>query len=375
MDPFCCQNHWDSICAGEAQEDCGAFWCCTPNCWGKECGSDGCGGQCGWCPWTETCVGGKCQPYQQLDCPEVIDCMMGVPCFEPDPWFCMEQCTDGQEPPDVAVELFFCVVEACGMWNPWDDCFGFALKEKCGWLYQECMGGCEPQCWSSNGTPKECGPDGCGGVCGWCNDDEKCVNGKCMGGCEPQCWLPDGTYKECGPDGCGGVCGWCDEGVECVNGKCQGGCQPDCTIFGFPKECGTDGCGGICGVCPPGQMCDDFTFQCIEVCQPNCWGKECGDDGCGGVCGQCPPSAQCKEGQCVDEYSCLDMIECAIDCGFTMNCVMQCYGNGDQQSQAAFQQLAFCVLQNCGWDVDNYCIIKAFQGECAKQYEECAGAP
>lgn len=33
---------------------------CTPNCTGKECGSDGCSGSCGTCPTGETCQNGVC---------------------------------------------------------------------------------------------------------------------------------------------------------------------------------------------------------------------------------------------------------------------------------------------------------------------------
>ena len=35
---------------------------CTPDCSGKWCGDDGCGGQCGVCPdWAPSCVQGTCQ--------------------------------------------------------------------------------------------------------------------------------------------------------------------------------------------------------------------------------------------------------------------------------------------------------------------------
>jgi len=34
--------------------------CCTPNCIGKACGDDGCGGSCGPCPNGEACSAGQC---------------------------------------------------------------------------------------------------------------------------------------------------------------------------------------------------------------------------------------------------------------------------------------------------------------------------
>lgn len=50
--------------------------------------------------------------------------------------------------------------------------------------------------------------------------------------------VPDCSGKECGPDGCGGTCGECD---ECVGGQCL--CQPTC---GLPQMGCDDGCGGTC---------------------------------------------------------------------------------------------------------------------------------
>lgn len=33
---------------------------CTPDCTGKTCGDDGCGGSCGSCEWDNICVDGQC---------------------------------------------------------------------------------------------------------------------------------------------------------------------------------------------------------------------------------------------------------------------------------------------------------------------------
>ncbi|MFH1474105.1 MAG: invasin domain 3-containing protein [Candidatus Aenigmatarchaeota archaeon] len=38
-----------------------AYFDCTPNCVGKNCGSDGCSGSCGTCSGTDTCISGTCQ--------------------------------------------------------------------------------------------------------------------------------------------------------------------------------------------------------------------------------------------------------------------------------------------------------------------------
>jgi hypothetical protein len=73
---------------------------------------------------------------------------------------------------------------------------------------------CTPAC-----EGRECGDDGCGGICGTCYSfggspaPELCLeDGTC---CGQQC---DG--RNCGSDGCGGVCGTCGEWDECNQGVC-----------------------------------------------------------------------------------------------------------------------------------------------------------
>ena len=59
-------------------------------------------------------------------------------------------------------------------------------------------------------------------------------------GCMPDC---DG--KQCGPDGCGGSCGWCSSQTSCQEGACVvvPGCTPECA----GKMIGEDDlCGGLC---------------------------------------------------------------------------------------------------------------------------------
>ena len=106
--------------------------------------------------------------------------------------------------------------------------------------------------------------------------------------------LPDCDQKNCGPDGCGSVCGQCLPEQICTDGVCH---PPGCTADCQGKSCGDDGCGGSCGTCPPGQWCDGSLCQ-VEQCQPACDGKQCGDDGCGGSCGACPPGHICLQGLC-----------------------------------------------------------------------------
>ncbi len=110
----------------------------------------------------------------------------------------------------------------------------------------------------------------------------------CPDTCEPLC-----EGKECGPDGCGGVCGSCTGGESCQNGQCKPLCEPQCE----GRSCGDDGCGDLCGECEPGLVCE--AGLCIDSCIPQCEGKECGDNGCGGSCGKCAPGMSCADFLCV----------------------------------------------------------------------------
>jgi hypothetical protein len=148
---------------------------------------------------------------------------------------------------------------------------------------------CAPDC-----DDKTCGDDGCGGVCGTCDDASPfCASGQCVSECSPNC-----EGLECGDDGCGGACGTCPEVAPfCEEGKCQltAACEPDCTV----KECGDDGCGGSCGECGDGFVCQgNIAISTACVCAPQCEEKECGDDGCGGTCGSCEVGI-CQNNQCI----------------------------------------------------------------------------
>ncbi len=184
--------------------------CCAPVCVGDEgqpfeCGSDGCGSDCGTCGINAVCHDGAC-------------------CY-----------------PNCYSPVKICGHDGCG-----GSCGACEPAEVCTEFYQCCV----PNC-----VGKDCGPDDCGGTCGSCNAGFICEeeSGECEF-CEADC---DG--KSCGDDGCGDLCGVCEEGAKCLDdGTC---CTPDCD----GKECGDDGCGEMCATCldwqacsPAGQcLCDD----------------------------------------------------------------------------------------------------------------------
>ena len=111
----------DGSLAPEALED-----VCQPACDEKDCGPDGCGGNCGKCGVLQVCLDGVC---------------------------CSSQCEDKECGPD-----------GCGGSCGHCDELAVCLDGLC----------CVSQC-----AQKECGPDGCGGSCGSCDAGEFCMFGAC----------------------------------------------------------------------------------------------------------------------------------------------------------------------------------------------------
>lgn len=102
---------------------------CAPQCTGKQCGDNGCGGTCGTCPGGAACsANGQCA--------------------------CTPRCSG----------------KVCG-------------DDGCGGTCGMCPGtqACTPagQCCTPNCTGKACGVDGCGGLCGRCANAQACIMGAC----------------------------------------------------------------------------------------------------------------------------------------------------------------------------------------------------
>jgi hypothetical protein len=134
--------------------------------------------------------------------------------------------------------------------------------------------------------------------------------------CQPTC--EDGD-KECGDDGCGGVCGNCSDGLTCTKDVCaQGQCQYQagasyCVLNSSCVSQGQLDPDSVCRKCQPGLSQEEWTpipdgvacgqgkfcFQglCCDHAA-HCSGKECGSDGCGGLCGACAPGLKCLDGFC-----------------------------------------------------------------------------
>jgi hypothetical protein len=189
---------------------------------------------------------------------------------------------------------------------------------------------CSPAC-----EGVQCGPDGCGGICGQCEGNQDiCQDGLCL--CVAAC-----AGKECGDDGCGGTCGECEAPFACQANKCE--CTPDCQ----DKECGYDGCFGECGSCVAPYACNGGTCGCAygscgpgddldAVCQGtslgNCGYWDCAETGCC-VVAQTPPPECCQTSDdcrdCID-LATAEVVPCpdAIPAGFvTHKCTKDVCGN------------------------------------------------
>jgi hypothetical protein len=132
---------------------------CTPNCEGRVCGDDGCEGSCGQCAPGDLCDGGQC----------VLGPCSGVP-------FDTGKCEAGMA--KLCIGSTQLIVKDCTS----------LVDKKCGWNPQipayDCIAAteCFPTCLN-----KECGDDGCGGLCGSCPPGWPCAAGACIpttgGGC------------------------------------------------------------------------------------------------------------------------------------------------------------------------------------------------
>jgi hypothetical protein len=280
---------------------------CVPDCAGKECGDDGCGGNCGSCLPGQFCEAGKCKG--QGPCGDVLfqGCCSGdtvLWCDNGVLWFM--DCSTQLDP----------AKKKCG-WNDslggFYDCTDSAAKGPDQFPYY-CEGPCVPSC-----AGKQCGDDGCGGSCGGCPAGTECKAFVCKG-----------SQSECGgysqkPACQGDTAVWCEKGQVFFQ---------DCTQLGPFFKCGW--------------VADLFVYGCYEEeCTPDCEDKQCGDDGCGYVCGYCPATMFCN-----------DKAQCVYGQGFCgdIDYTGKCDGNKVKWCQNGILQEFDCLklgpTWQCGWYTD-----------------------
>jgi hypothetical protein len=265
---------------------------CSPDCEGKGCGDDGCGGICGSCEANLDCTkSGLCQcredkPEKTFDEPHLIALNEGEPetkvvvtsgdranknetltiCPAGNiDWFKFVLGKNAQKltattTADGKMGANFIKVDAVG--NPLAD-QGTPLNENDQFTFTATL--------DANSTYLL-------GLKAFSEEATLSYTAEFRLECIPDC----GDDQQCGKDGCGGTCGECDPGESCSeDGYCRATCTPDCN----EKDCGDDGCSGSCGICDDDIDCIDF--ECVVACVPECEGKQCGENGCGGDCGIC----------------------------------------------------------------------------------------
>ncbi|MGB0592567.1 MAG: thrombospondin type 3 repeat-containing protein, partial [Myxococcota bacterium] len=293
----------DDGCGGSCGECGEGFSCdgglcveaCVQDCDGKACGPDGCGGSCGTCGEGQQCNldSGACGPPPNSDQCDIHFVMVNGQYASENTWKVLdsqglEVASGGPYSNDQTVEST--IILSSGsytleMVDSWGD--GWNPNQVTGEEAGLTISHLNAEDSILFGTIST-GPSGDTPVSATEHFAIDCAN----------CVL-DCSEHVCGPNGCGGSCGVCDEGLVCHLGSCST-CVPSCE----GKTCGDDGCGGSCGTCSGTEVCN-AAGQCQkgdETCTPDCDGKVCGGDGCGGTCGACQGGQECAAmGHCVTE--------------------------------------------------------------------------
>jgi hypothetical protein len=158
--PGCPENY-------DCGEDGHCYPACDPfvQCKDRDCGSDGCGGSCGDCP-----QGHSCEPLSGKCLATACTGLTAKGLCREDQW--LVTCVDDQR-----------VETDCGLVEGGGYCHYNSILGK-----NECVAGCLPQC-----KGRECGDDGCGGLCGICDSGWSCPEGQCAPAVGAECgWYASG---------------------------------------------------------------------------------------------------------------------------------------------------------------------------------------
>ncbi|MFC1610711.1 hypothetical protein ACFL6C_07125 [Myxococcota bacterium] len=243
---------------------------CTPDCAGKECGDDACGGSCGTCAGNEECQSNQC--------------------------VCIPDCATRE-----------CGDDGCG-----SSCGTCGTDEMCD--NGTCV--CAPDC-----DGKACGdPDGCGGICTGCAE---CDNGAVDLGetCDPitSCPTTCDDGNSCTTDTRHGAPATCDAWCEsvpiaaCTNGD---SCCPDGCARANDNDCSPN--------CGNGNIGNSETCDPVDTCPTSCDDSDvCTTDlmtgsvaNCNVVCSHIV-IATCASGDGCCPAGCNDVVDadCGVGCG------------------------------------------------------------
>ena len=279
------EDVWDGGGDGGDISDVGDV--CIPDCNGKECGSDGCGGVCGVCGMSAYCSNFKCicnTGYANCD----NDWGNGCEIYLNSVKSCGTSCEDitncGRNG-----ECVFGVCKCKGMYENCDGLWSNGCEtnltndvDNCGGCGRVCNNPPSDYCLNSTTLRDYTGVSSCqNSQCVYEYQDINCPNGCANGRC--QSCTPSCAGKECGPDGCGGSCGFCGNNSICSNNKCvcktgYANCNNDfsdgCEIN---KNTDVNNCGSCRNSCGVNAICSNGSCVCNSG-YANCdndWGNGC----------------------------------------------------------------------------------------------------
>ena len=347
IDPFCCVEAWDELCAEAALEACAICAPPEPVCGDATCeASESCAtcpADCGACG---ECGDGACAPTETCySCPG--DC--GACAYEGS--CCLANGTPGCD--DAAVVTCTCLADPYCCELDWDDvCMGEAI-DLCA---LDCPGGCGDGVCGAAETCADCEED-----CGPCQGSGSCCEDNGTPGCE------DEAVAQC-------VCafdGYCCEGLwdDVCAAEAMDECALDCGVVCGDEACSTSescyDCPSDCGACAftgdccapqttPG--CDDAdmvacacgldAFCCEVQWDEMCVGAATLD--CGLVC-----VSFCGDGACDAEEGC---VGCPEDCGACEP--------GDCCTPQATPGCEDATVTDCVCGTDGYCCTVEWDESC-----------
>ena len=161
------------------------------------------------------------------------------------------------------------------------------------------------------------------------------------------------TERECGNDGCGGVCGTCGPGFGCSAGACVprgGGGDLSCRgLLDCLQSCnGGEACSQRCYESGTPEAQDQFRgiVECIELNCADATDDEqmarCQQEACGGLIEEC-----WRGGNAGGDMACDEVFYCMVDCGGEEGCQEDCYFAGTPVAQRALGGLLDCVADQC----------------------------
>lgn len=261
---------------------------CLPNCSGRECGDDGCGGQCGTCDaascdgllWTPgaACEDGKCAVVQVRDCEDDLNCTVDS-CRPAEG--CGNDLQDG-----------FCLIDGVCRENG-----QAALANPC----QACRTDVSVTSWSPVENGSVCEAGSCSAS--WWSAPRTCVDGACEGGGAS---MSCDDARACTTDACVPALG-------CTHLPVVGWCLID-------GECVPDGQGNPANPCELCSAVDEALAWSFREDELECESRTCEDL-------EWMPTKVCRSGVCTasgDAEPCDDGKACTVDaCDAATGCSNQ----------------------------------------------------